>query len=83
MRTVATSIAAELRASGLPAQSDISGRSLRKILESQSAIGTKAVVIVGEKELASDSVKLKWMDTGEEKMVRLSELGRAISEKLH
>lgn len=83
VRTVATSIAAELRASGLPAQSDISGRSLRKILESQSAIGTKAVVIVGEKELASDSVKLKWMDTGEEKMVRLSELGRAISEKLH
>lgn len=82
LRTVANSIAAELRASGQAAQSDISGRSLRKILETQSAAGTNAVIIVGEKELASDSVKVKWMETGEENLVRVSDLKKVVSERL-
>jgi len=74
LRLKATSIAAELRAEGISAQSDIAGRSLRKILEAQSAAGAKAVVIVGERELATNSVKVKWMSTGEEELVPTSEL---------
>jgi histidyl-tRNA synthetase len=73
LKAIAVRIASDLRSSGLPAQSDISGRSLRKILESQSS-GTRAVVIVGEKELASNSVKIKWMSSGEEVLVPASEL---------
>ena len=51
LKTLSTKIAADLRSSGFLAQSDISGRSLRKILESQSSSGTKAIIIVGEQEL--------------------------------
>lgn len=74
VREKANSIAAELRSAGIPAQSDIQGRSLRKILESQSEAGAKAVVIVGERELALNSVRVKWMSTGQEEAVRLDEL---------
>jgi histidyl-tRNA synthetase len=74
LRSVAASIAAELRREGLAAQSDISGRSLRKILETQSNSGSRAVVIVGETELASNSVKVRWMKSGEESVVKIVEL---------
>lgn len=74
VKTTAVSIATGLRREGIPAQSEITGRSLRKILESQAALGTKAVVIVGERELALNSVKVKWMKNGEESTVKISEL---------
>lgn len=79
LRMLSTKIASELRASGLPAQSDITGRSLRKILESQSESGTTAVVIVGERELAQNGVRVKWMGSGEETTVLISELQRHLS----
>ena len=70
----ASSIASELRQCGIAAQSEISGKSLRKVLETQSSQGTTAVVIVGQRELAQQSVKVKWMKSGEEITVRISEL---------
>jgi histidyl-tRNA synthetase len=81
LRTAATAIAAELRSNGLSAQSDISGRSLRKILEAQSSSGARAVVILGEKELATRSVKVKWMSTGEEISVNIQDLVKTLTEK--
>jgi len=81
LRAAATAIAAELRSNGLSAQSDISGRSLRKILEAQSSSGAKAVVILGEKELATSSVKVKWMSSGEEITVNIQDLGKTLAEK--
>jgi len=74
LKTFGTKIAADLRSNGFLAQSDISGRSLRKILETQSSAGTKAIVIVGEKEIALNSVKIRWMSSGEEAIVTLGEL---------
>ncbi|MDG6908319.1 MAG: ATP phosphoribosyltransferase regulatory subunit [Nitrososphaerota archaeon] len=76
---IASSVAAGLRSEGIPAQSEITGRSLRRILEIQSYLGTRAVVIVGEREIAQKVVKVKWMKTGEENTVALSELKRALS----
>ncbi|MHB8567441.1 MAG: histidine--tRNA ligase [Nitrososphaerales archaeon] len=70
----ASSIASELRRGGIAAQSDISGKSLRKILEAQSSAGTMAVVIVGQRELAEGSVKVKWMSSSEESTVKISDL---------
>ncbi|MDA4130997.1 MAG: histidine--tRNA ligase [Thaumarchaeota archaeon] len=78
LREKATSIAAELRREGFAAQSDLTGRTLRKILETQSAGGTRAVVLVGEKELAANSVKVRWMSTGEEVLVSLPELRKTL-----
>jgi histidyl-tRNA synthetase len=78
LREKATFIAAELRREGLAAQSDLTGRTLRKILEAQSAGGTRAVVLVGEKELASNSVKVRWMATGEEALVSITDLKKTL-----
>ncbi len=75
IRRAAVEISAKLREKGIAAQSEITGRSLRKILESQSAAGAKAVVIVGERELARNSVRVKWMKTADEKEVKISDLG--------
>jgi histidyl-tRNA synthetase len=80
IRTRAVSIAAELRSIGISAQSDISGRSLRKILEAQSSAGAKAVVILGERELSANSAKIKWMSTGEEETVNLNDLNGKLAD---
>lgn len=71
---MAISIAANLRRAGIPAQSEISGKSLRKILEGQSSAGTRAVVMLGKREVAENSVKIKWMASGEEVTCKVSEL---------
>ena len=81
LRAKATSIAAELRTSGLSAQSDLSGRSLRKILETQSSSGATAVIIVGERELIANSVKVKWMASGEEATIALKDLEGVLKNK--
>jgi histidyl-tRNA synthetase len=75
----AASLAASLRSSGIPAQSEISERSLRKILEMQADAGTTAVIMLGEKEMAEGNVKIKWMSSGEEQTVRQSELVHALA----
>ncbi len=81
LKVLSTRIAADLRSSGFPTQSDISGRSLRKILESQSSSGAKAIVIIGEQELAKDSVKIKWMSSGEETLVKIADLKNALKSQ--
>ena len=78
----AASIAANLRRAGIPAQSEVIEKSLRKILEAQSDVGTKAVIIVGERELSEGSVKIKWMESGEEKTVSLDKLESELASKL-
>ena len=79
MKGIAASIAAGLRSEGIAAQSDISGRSLRKILETQSSLGTRAVVIIGKQEIEKKAAKVKWMSSGEELTVAISELKKILS----
>jgi histidyl-tRNA synthetase len=76
------SIAARLRNAGIPAQSEISEKSLRKILEAQSEANTTAVIIVGEQELSQGNVKLKWMSSGEEESIKQSDLINTLSMRL-
>lgn len=78
LRQICSRISSELRNKGIPAQSDISGRSLRKTLESQQS-ETNAVIIVGQRELAENSVKIKWMDSGEEETIPIDDLSRRLS----
>ncbi len=80
LKNFSAKIAAELRSAGFAAQSDISGRSLRKNLETQASSGTKAIVIVGEKELNANSVKVKWMSSGEEVLVPINELNETLAK---
>jgi histidyl-tRNA synthetase len=78
----AAAIAAELRSAGISAQSEIGGRSLRKILESQSASRASAIIFLGEKEIAEDKLKIKWINDGKEISVKRSDLLSAIREKV-
>lgn len=75
-------IASRLRSSGIPAQSEITEKSLRKILETQSDNKTLAVVLVGKRELAQNTLKIKWLDSGEEVSVRADELDKALASRL-
>jgi histidyl-tRNA synthetase len=74
----AASAAAELRRNDIPAQSEITGKSLRKILEAQSGSGVEAIVLIGERELTSRSVKIKWMKEGKEETVKREDLVRVL-----
>jgi histidyl-tRNA synthetase len=78
----AVEIASRLRSSGIPAQSEIAEKSLRKILESQSENKTVALVLVGERELAQNILKIKWLESGEEVSVKADELEKTIASRL-
>ncbi|MBI4150765.1 histidine--tRNA ligase [Candidatus Woesearchaeota archaeon] len=53
---------------------DLMGRKFGKQLEYANAIGAKNVIILGPKELAEKKVKIKNMQTGEERLVELASL---------
>ncbi len=54
---------------------DLMARSLGKQLKYANSVGAKKVIFVGEEEHKKGNVKLKDMETGSEKEVKLSELG--------
>ncbi len=53
---------------------DLMGRKFGKQLEYANAIGARKVVILGPKELADKQVKIKDMQTGEERLVDIEKL---------
>ncbi|MFW6383438.1 MAG: histidine--tRNA ligase [Nanoarchaeota archaeon] len=54
---------------------DLMGRNLGKQLKHANSAGAKKVIFVGEEEMKKGNIKLKDMETGEEKELKLSELG--------
>ena len=75
-------IASSLRDAGIPTETDLLGRKLRKQFDYCNAKGVKYCVIVGPKELAEKKVVLRDMMSGEEKKVELSKLGDEIQKGL-
>ncbi|WP_019177586.1 histidine--tRNA ligase [Methanomassiliicoccus luminyensis] len=67
-------IAGQLRGAGVSAEVDLMGRNMSKNFKYAAAINARNAVIVGEKELASGSVAVRDMTSGEQKMVKLEEL---------
>lgn len=67
-------IAQELRQKGIRTEVDISGRKLKKALEYANREGLKKVLILGENELASGKIRLKYMQDGREEEVGLEQL---------
>ncbi len=63
-----------LRENGIPSETDLMGRKLRKQLEYASGRGIQYVVIVGQKDLEEGKVTVRNMLTGEEKKVRTEEV---------
>jgi len=65
-----------LRRNGICCEYDLMGRKLSKQLEYASKRAARFVVIVGEKELEKDSVRVRDMESGKEELIKLSDLAR-------
>ncbi|MBR5272503.1 MAG: histidine--tRNA ligase [Clostridia bacterium] len=63
-----------LRENGIAAQFDLTKRSLKAQMKYADKIGAKYVVVIGDDEIATDSGKLKNMETGEQTPIKLSAL---------
>ena len=72
MQKHAASLASKLRQKGIPVEIDLSGRSLKKQMESASE--SKFAVIVAPKEFASKSLILRNMEDGKEKQITVDDL---------
>jgi histidyl-tRNA synthetase len=78
MKLKAFEIVGMLRRSGISADVDIADRKMAKAMKHASSVNSKYVVIVGAEELKSDSVTLRDMLTGEQKLVKIVVLAEAI-----
>jgi len=76
MRIRVFEITGQLRAIGVSADVDIMGRKMAKAMKYASAIDARFAVIVGKEEAESDSVVLRDMKTGEQKVVKTGEIFR-------
>jgi len=72
MQKYATNIASKLRQKGISIEIDLSGRSLKKQMESASE--SKFAVIIAPKELSSKLLILRNMEDGKEKQITVDDL---------
>ncbi|MCX8195371.1 MAG: histidine--tRNA ligase [Candidatus Micrarchaeota archaeon] len=70
-------VAGKLRAAGVPAQTDLNARSLKKQME-YAASACKWIAIVGEKEKKEEKITLRDLESGKEEMLPLEEAIRRI-----
>jgi histidyl-tRNA synthetase len=71
-------IARTLRDNSIQTDYDLRSRSMSKQMNYANTMGIPFVVIVGEKELEKKSVKLKDMQSGEEKLVKIDDLAKTV-----
>ncbi len=68
----------ELRKSGVSAETDLFGKSLKSQLKTADNLGARYVLIMGEEEIKKGSFPLRDMRTGQQKEIKLEELYREI-----
>jgi len=78
LAAAAQPVLAELRAAGLNAAMDLSGKKLGDQLKAASKRGVQWVLILGEDELQQNSFKLKNLQTGDELSGPISQLAQHI-----
>ena len=70
----ACKIAAKLRSAGVPTDIEIMGRKMGKAMKYASGLDVKYAVIVGAQELQQDSVTVRDMESGEQRLVKIDSL---------
>ena len=70
----ACKIAAKLRSAGISTDIEIMGRKMGKAMKYASGLNVKYAVIVGSQELQENSVTLRDMESGEQKLVKIDSL---------
>ena len=78
----AVRVAELLRSSGVSAQCDVMHRRLRAIMEHADRLRATYVVIVGARELSAGAVTVKDMRSGEQRVVKISELASHLKRAL-
>jgi histidyl-tRNA synthetase len=76
---VAFVVATELRRAGLSVDMDYEGRSLRAQLKTADRLGARYTLLLGEDELARESVTIRRMDDGAQETVPLSQVVTALA----
>ena len=74
VRMDAAKIVSMLRGKGISADIDIMKRKMAKAMKQASSVKAKYAIIVGKNELSEGSVTVRDMSSGDQKMVKLSEL---------
>jgi histidyl-tRNA synthetase len=67
-------IVQELRKNKIPSEIDLTKRGISKNLDYANSLGIPYVLIIGENELKAKKLKLKNMQSGDEKLVTEKEL---------
>lgn len=78
VRMAASNIVGKLRAAGVVSDIDIMGRKVGKAMKYASGIKVRFAVIVGSQELEQDSIMLRDMLTGEQRLVKIDDLVDAL-----
>lgn len=73
-------LAFDMRSRGISADFDMLDRGMKAQMRYAGKAGARVVAIIGDDELAVDSVMLKTMATGDQELVRQSELAERILE---
>lgn len=74
----ALKIADEFRKAGIPCETDLNKRDLRKQFEFANALGIKYMGIIGERETKENKITLRDMKTGNEKMMTIGEIKQKV-----
>lgn len=70
-----------LRSQGFSAERDYLGRKMKAQLKSADRMSARFTAILGEEELQRGEIALKSMATGEQRTVKLADLGEALAEE--
>ena len=78
-KSVALSLAAQLRLSGIRTEIAFGDRALKGAMKAADKSGSRYVVVLGDSEVASGTVELKRMSDGFTSSVKIEELQKALS----
>lgn len=67
-----------LRAAGVPCETDLQGRQMRKQLDYANALGVPYALIIGEEEVKSGMYTLKDLQTGKQEKKTLEEIAQSL-----
>jgi histidyl-tRNA synthetase len=70
----ALAVAEQLRGEGIPVIAEMTGRSIKAALKRADRAAARWALLIGDEEMASDTVTLRDLDQGEQKSISRSEL---------
>ena len=75
-------LAAKLRRSGYAVIMETLRRSIKAQFREANRNGARAVLILGDDEIATGSVSIKWMDSGHQETISLDRAADILQDKL-